>query len=353
MPVLLLYISFMARILKKRGSVKDASALRYLLIVNPNSGQGRHSEHLKYVTSFFKKRDIPLDVRLTEGPGHATKIARDAEIAGYDVIIGAGGDGTINEVLNGLSGNTTKLAILPWGTGNVFALEMGYPRALAAQCKIIIKGKSLKLDLGLCGKRRFLLMCGAGFDAYSLRQIEGLDLKRRAGMFAYVLGGIRAFSRYHYPEIQVKLADGTEESCRYALISNTSRYGAFFSLSPQARPTDGLLDVFLYKEKGAFAMLRLVFRVLLSALGIQALSGPSPFLKKVALYRTTGLSLTSAKNVQTQIDGDVAGLLPIDISVLPAAVECILPAQAIKKMKGERRAAAILSRLGKRRRKGR
>ena len=123
-------------------------------------------------------------------------------------------------------------------------------------------------------------MCGAGFDAYSLKQIESLDVKRTAGKFAYVMGGIKAFDRYSYPEMELELPDGAVERCRYALVSNTSRYGAYFTVSPKANPADGLLDVFIYNESGRFNMLRLVLRVLLSAFGLNTLQGPSPFLKK-------------------------------------------------------------------------
>jgi diacylglycerol kinase family enzyme len=179
-------------------------------------------------------------------------------------------------------------------------------------------------------------MCGAGFDAYSLKQIEGLDIKRAAGKFAYVIGGIRAFSRYRFPEIEVELPGGRRERCSFALVSNTSRYGAFFSVSPKARPDDGLLDVFLYQEGGPFGMLRLAIKIILSAFRPSGFSSPSPHLKKTARFRVKNIRLSSAGIVYTQLDGDFASPLPVEISVAPSSIDCILPARTIRRLRNHR-----------------
>jgi diacylglycerol kinase (ATP) len=305
--------------------------MRYLVIVNPRSGSQNHARKLKAVIGYFDRHGLDLDVRFTERRGHATELAREA-CASYDVIIGAGGDGTINEVLNGMAGSGRKMAIIPWGTGNVFSLEMNFPKTLTGICRMIRRGESLRLDTAACDGRRFLLMCGAGFDAYSLKQLENLDVKRTAGKLAYVIGGMRAFERYSYPEMEVELPDGRTERCRYALVSNTSRYGAYFTVSPGANPADGLLDVFLYNESGKLNMLRLIFRVFLSAFGLNALQLPSPFLSKIATYRVDGLRLSSTGAVFTQIDGEFAGRLPVEVRVIPHSLDCVLPRKTIRRI---------------------
>jgi len=323
----------MAKIKGKRPRGRRAPPRRCLLIVNPRSGRGRYREYLSYVEQYFGKRVIPLEIRFTERPGHATELAREASAKGFDVVIGAGGDGTINEVLNGLAGTDAKLAILPWGTGNVFAREMEFPKRLKGQCAVIARGRSLRLDTGKCGDKRFLLMCGAGFDAYSLKQIEGLGLKRAAGMLAYVIGGIRAFARYRFPEMDAEFPDGRRVRCGFALVSNTSRYGAFFSISPKARPNDGLLDVFLYRQGGRFGMIRLVLAVIRSVFGQSGVVKPLPALKRAAWYRVKSLRRVSAGKGFTQLDGDLSRPLPAEISVEPASVSCILPAKAIRRLR--------------------
>src|ERR1035437_976361 len=101
--------------------------MRYLLIVNPVSGAGKDEKNIAWVLRHFRKHGHQIDLRRTKGRGDAQKFARQAVAAEYDVVIGGGGDGTINEVLNGMIGSEVRLAILPWGTGNVFAGEMGFP----------------------------------------------------------------------------------------------------------------------------------------------------------------------------------------------------------------------------------
>lgn len=305
--------------------------MRYLLIVNPRSGDQNHSRKLRAVIANFERRGLSLDVRVTERPGHATDLAKEVGDH-YDVVIGAGGDGTINEVLNGLAGTRRKMAIIPWGTGNVFALEMNFPRTVAGVCRMIRRGESLLLDTASCNGRRFLLMCGAGFDAYSLKQLEGLDVKRTAGKLAYLVGGMRAFGRYSYPEMEVELPDGRRELCRYALVSNTSRYGSYFTISPGANPVDGLLDLFLFNESGRLSLLRLAFRVFLSAFGLNTLRRPSPFLSKIATYRVEALRLTSSGTAFAQLDGEFSGALPIEVRVDPRSVDCVLPRRTIRRI---------------------
>jgi len=304
--------------------------LRYILIANPASGEGGIADKIAYVREYFARQGQAVDVRLTEGAGHATELARSA-CEDYDVIIGGGGDGTVNELLNGMKDGGRTLAILPWGTGNVFAHEMNLPEGLRAACRLILKGSSARLDLGLCGGRRFLLMAGAGLDAYALRRLEDARVKRRLGLLAYAFAALRGFARYHYPEIEIELADGRRDRGSFVIASNTSRYGSFFSFTPRANPLDGLLDVFVFKETGRWNTLRLALLYFLSF----ALAGkrrPRPFgLLRYRVYRTKRVSLESRKPVQMQLDGDLYAELPQVISVLPEAIDIILPPRTIRK----------------------
>lgn len=313
--------------------------MRYLLIANPVSGIGLAKAQIASVEAFFKKHGQLIDVRLTEAAGDAERFAREGVSLGYDVIIAGGGDGTINEVLNGMDGGTTKLAVIPWGTGNVFATEMRFPRRIGAICRMIIQGQSEPLDVGLFGGRRFLLMVGAGFDAYSLKQLEGQGLKRRLGVVAYAVAGIRAFTRYRFPQIQIDLEDGRSDSGSFVLVSNTSRYGDFFSFTPDASPLDGLLDVFVFRETGRFSTIILVLRYLLRFIADPNLAAPPLGLQRSRIYRTKGVRLSSAKPVFTQVDGELGRGLPLDIAVEPAAVELILPKRSVKRFRRRQRSA--------------
>ena len=117
--------------------------MRFLLIANPVSGDARMEAKIEAALAYFAKHADSVDLRFTEYPGHATSIAREGAFHGYDAIIGAGGDGTINEVLNGIVGTGARLGVLPWGTGNVFAKEMRISSRIKKQCKLIRKGKAI------------------------------------------------------------------------------------------------------------------------------------------------------------------------------------------------------------------
>ncbi len=300
-------------------------AMRYLLIVNPVSGSGGSSREAEAVLRYFRKRGQDLDLRFTRREGHAEELAREGSRGDYDVIIAGGGDGTINEALNGMAESDKKLAIIPWGTGNVFATEMGFPRSVGGICKLILQGDSQALDVGVCGGRRFLLMVGAGFDAYSLKQLEGQGLKRRLGVIAYLVAGLTAFARYRYPPIRVELADGRSDSGSFVIVSNTSRYGDFFSFTPGASPLDGLLDVFVFRDAGRWSTLILALRYLARFIVDPSLPAPPPWLQRFSIYRTPGLRLSSEEPVLSQVDGELGRRLPLEFSILPRAVQLILP----------------------------
>jgi diacylglycerol kinase (ATP) len=314
--------------------------MRYLLIVNPVSGSGLASWEAAFVMKYFHKRGHSVDIRFTERSGHAETLAREGVLGDYDVIVVGGGDGTINEALNGMRGSRKPLAVIPWGTGNVFATEMRFPRGIAGVCRMIMKGESEFLDVGIYGERLFLLMVGAGFDAYSLKQLEGQGLKRRLGVIAYAVAGLRAFARYRFPDIKVELDDGRVDSGSFVLVSNTSRYGDFFSFTPTATPLDGLLDVFVFRETGRWNTIILMFRYLLRFIADPNLAAPPLGLQRFRIYKTKRLRLSSDKRIFTQIDGELGANLPIDIAVEPRAVQLILPKRSLRKYRrfaGEKR----------------
>jgi len=299
--------------------------MKYLLIANPVSGGGLARRQINTVVKIFERHGHKVDVRITRAPGDAEVYARWGASAGYDAIIGGGGDGTINEVLNGMYGSDRPLAIIPWGTGNVFAKEMRFPRKLGALCRMIMKGETRRLDLGVANGRRFLLMAGAGMDGYTLRAIKGQGLKKRLGTFAYAMAAIKAFADYRYPEIQIELADGRRDSGSFVLISNTRVYGNVFSFTPRADPSDGLLDVFVFRETGRWNTLILALRYLGISLIDPNVARTPLGLKEDRLYRCTGLTVRSSREVVSQVDGEVYCGLPLEFSVIPSALNVILP----------------------------
>jgi YegS/Rv2252/BmrU family lipid kinase len=255
----------------------------------------------------------------------------------YDCLIGAGGDGTINEVLNGMIGSSKKLGIMPWGTGNVFAREMGFPVSIRKICKMIRKGKSCVLDAAKCNGRYYLLMCGAGFDAYMIRQIESRGLKRRLGQFGFFIGIFRTLFRYSYPPIEVEMDNLILDKGSFVLVSNTRRYGAYFTISPRSSPVDGLLDVFVYRKSGFISMLGLIIRITLTVFHFRAMIAFPFFMKNFSFYQAKKVRISSNRLVYTQLDGELTGSLPAEIDCIPSAVNCILPGRTAKLMQYNRK----------------
>lgn len=295
--------------------------MRYLLIANPASGAGGRPDRAERVVEWFRQRGDEVVARRTSGPGDATRLARGAE--GFDAVIAAGGDGTVNEVLNGLAGGDLPLGILPWGTGNVFAKEMGFPRGLRRCCRVIRRGLSARLDLGRCGERRFLMMAGAGIDAYALGRMRGKNWKRLFGVAGYAVGALLAFARYRDAEIEVRFPDGARLKGSYVLVSNTRLYGGVFAFAPTAVPTDGLLDVFVFKGRSRWGLLGfLVRRILL----------PGRLFRGGALVKTASVELRSAAAVPLQVDGDPFAPLPRTLIVEPASLSVLLPKRTLKRL---------------------
>jgi YegS/Rv2252/BmrU family lipid kinase len=319
--------------------------MKYFLIVNPKSGDQSYNKKIKAVISYFHKKKLHLDVKFTQYPGHAAEMAGEYCKKDYDVIIGAGGDGTINEVLNGMIGSDKKLAILPWGTGNVFAGDMNFPRGLKKICNMIRKGRSMKLDAGKCDGRYFLLMCSAGFDAYTLKQLKDRSLKKSMGIFAYFISALKAFLKYRYPEIEVTFPDGRKDRGSFILISNIRRYGTYFTFMPKASPDDGLLDVFVFRETGRWNTLKMALRFLLIAAGWIEPRNRVLFMRKHGIYQAKSLALDSYSGVYTQIDGELSQFLPVEISIVPQAVSIILPPKTIRKFKNKKKRKGIIKRM--------
>jgi diacylglycerol kinase (ATP) len=309
-----------------------------MLIANPVSGGGSARRDVDAVLKYFRKRGHEIELRFTERAGHAEELARAASTGDYDALIVGGGDGTINEAVNGIAGSPMRLAVIPWGTGNVFATEMRFPRGIGSICRLILQGDSEALDLGVCNGRRFLLMAGVGVDAYSLRQLEGQGLKRRIGVIAYAIAGIWAFTRYRYPNVEVELSDGRRDSGSFVLVSNTSLYGDIFSFTPNASPLDGRLDVFVFRETGRWSTLLLALRYLARSLINPDLSIPPAGLRRARIYRAEGLRLSSLKPAYSQIDGELGSALPLEISIVPEAVRLVVPKRRLKRYRRTPRA---------------
>ncbi len=299
--------------------------MKLALILNPVSGRQKHFESLKTFLDVLKSRGIYPHVRETRQRGDASHFAREEAGKGTETVVAAGGDGTINEVANGLVGSSVKLAILPLGTANVFALETGIPSDPLEAATILLKGFSQPINLGqvtcrdVSGKgdrnNYFLLMAGIGFDGGVLNEIKREHITRW-GRAAYFATALKLLSRYTSSPLSISIDKRDPVTGYSVIIGNGRYYGGKFQVTPDASLTENALDVCVLRRKGPLGMLTTACKVLL---GTQA-SGNDRFYCKAKR-----IEIESPDEVYVQADGDLLGKVPACVTVIEKALPVILP----------------------------
>ena len=176
-------------------------------------------------------------------------------------------------------------------------------------------------------------MASAGFDAFALRSGGRLPLKSKFGVSAYLFAALGAFSRYKYPAINLRVDGKTADTGTFVLVSNTRLYGSFFIFNPEADPTDGLLDVFVFRESGPWGLVKLVSRLALRAF-LRGIKLPDPYRSlDHGRYRARRVELSSGSEVALQVDGDVVSGIGTVFEAVPGAMQVILPRKTRKRLK--------------------
>jgi diacylglycerol kinase (ATP) len=255
----------------------------------------------------------------TRSPGDATRLALEAALDGATTVVAAGGDGTVNEVVNGLAdrpdAQRPSLGVIPLGTVNVFAKELGLPNTIPACWNIIQSGHSRLIDLALArhagGSRWFIQMAGAGLDAIAIARVH-LPLKRLIGPGAYLWAGLGAIVR-PLPTIQIRI--GPESvSGQLALVGNGRFYGGRFSVFPQAHLDDGRLDLAVLNRAHPFALARA---------GIAAFRGRLLQHPGVVHRQSTTFDFSGPVASPFQVEGDNIGTLPVSFTVAPSVLRVL------------------------------
>lgn len=279
----------------------DFCAMRHRvkLIANPIAGGDARTAIAQAVT-FLEARGARVALVLTARRGDAENAARAARGVDFDLVIAAGGDGTLNEVANGLAGTGLPLAFVPLGTANVMALEMGLPPGIAAACRVALDGESRRVALAEVNGRYFLMMAGIGFDAAAVRAVSS-PLKRKFGKLAYVVAGVQAWLLNRPVALQLQTEAGELVPVWHLVISNIRYYGGRFQLAPQNGLEKPLLTACLVDQPGRMALLLFWLRIALRG----HLLGP------VRRIDAREFSLYGA-SVPVQVDGDASGETPAE-----------------------------------------
>jgi YegS/Rv2252/BmrU family lipid kinase len=288
---------------------------KILLMANPVAGGGRAMQLVADLLQRLRQRDYLVETFVTDSAGDATRRARDIE-ADVDVLVVVGGDGTLNEILNGLPDPSQRpIAHLPTGTANVLGRELGLPRRAEDLIQILESGHLRRLDMGLLGERRFLMMATAGLDAMVTNEVR----RRRGGTlgyFGYLVPILRALRRYQPPELRVTVDGGEKILGAFVVVSNTRNYGGIFSFADRARCDSGHLDVCVFPRGTLPALIWYYFAAFCGWVS-----------KRTDVRYLTGsrIRIESIEAVAVQVDGDPAGVTPVDIQLVPAAVPVFVP----------------------------
>ena len=296
--------------------------MRICVIFNP-AARGNKARRFR---RFLNELSQQCALKATTAPGDARRLARAAVATGYDIIAAAGGDGTVNEVLNGIGDEENgfqraRLGVLPLGTVNVFARELKIPALLEKAWQVLKRGQEMKIDLGRADfledgqpqQRFFMQLAGAGLDARAI-ELVSWKLKKSAGPLAYVVAGLQALAEKQ-PQISAS-ADGQKISGELALLGNGKLYGGPFDIFPEADLRDGLLDACVFPSVGVPALLRL-------APGFIARRKLSE--QRVQRLRAEKIELTSETPAAFELDGEWIGNLPATFSVEREKLRVIVP----------------------------
>jgi len=292
-----------------------------VLIANPRAGQGgpeRRKEAIQRFCALMKARGFDIEVRSTTGPNDATRLAAEAAREGFAEVIVSGGDGTINEALQGLVGTDVRMAVWPRGTANVLGIELHLPRRIEHLVDVITEGRVLRAHVGRVtientGEQRyFLLMAGIGIDAAIVDRVKP-GLKKRVGKAAFWYSGLENFALWR-PRKFVLEIDGQEHMATFAALGKTPRYGGNLAITPRARLDQPHFEICMIQSTHRLRYLKL--------LPFTMFGGIPEGMKGMCYLRASEVRATG-EGVLAQVDGELIGSLPMTFTMTPHVLEIV------------------------------
>jgi len=293
--------------------VKPAPARNVLVIYNPVAGT-RQRRQFGATLRHLTMAGCTVAVRETGAVGAAGTLARAALDQDHDVIVAAGGDGTINEIINAVAGTSAVLGLIPLGTANVLAAEIGLPNDPRGIAEVIAHGRPRPIYLGTVGTRRFTMMASFGFDAQAVDRVS-LPLKRRLGKLAYIASATGTWLRHRHVRFTLEI-DGKPDSAASVVIANGHYYGGRFKCAPDARLDDPRLHVCLLERHGRWNLLRY---------GLALGTGQLARLSDVRVIPAQVVRVTAPAGEPIQADGDIVGETPAEFRVSTERLNLLMP----------------------------
>ena len=292
------------------------------VVFNPTAG-GRRRARLDETLKLLRDSGCEVAVQATAARGDAETIARGFGVPpqALDLLVIAGGDGTINEAVNGLlsagGDGASSMALVPLGTANVLANEIGLATAPAAVARAIARGASVRAYVGVANGRCFTAMAGAGFDAHVVANVN-LRLKRLLGKGAYVMESLRQLGRFPFPRYRVTV-DGQSYDAASVIVAKGHFYGGRYVCAPEARLDQPEFHVCLFERGGRWNAIRYALALALGRL---------PRLPDFRILRGRVVVIDGPTGDPLQGDGDIIARLPVRIEIAPQPLRLIVPAQA-------------------------
>jgi YegS/Rv2252/BmrU family lipid kinase len=290
------------------------------LISNPKTGRYvSRRKTIQELASDLNSLGLEVDLKLTSGPGDAAEIAAHAAHNGSTDVIVAGGDGTINEAIQGMVGSKARLGILPRGTANVLARELGLPMNVDEAITVAAQGKSRRIHFGVAidettnERRHFVLMAGIGLDASVVRRVQP-SLKRRIGKGAFWLSGLSHLATWNPRPFKLEI-DGQNYGATFAAIGKAAHYGGDLMITPRARLDEPEFEVCIIETFSRVQYLHL--------LSYAMREGMPDDKKGVRFIKTS--QVRAVGDAAVQVDGEVIGHLPMRFEISPHSLEVIVP----------------------------
>ena len=283
-----------------------------IVILNPTAGS---PEHIRSWQERVESLAGDCPVRVTAHSGEAGALARRAAEEGFTRIVAAGGDGTVSQVANGLTGSNAILGVLPMGTVNVFAMELGLPLHNFQRCWDIIADTNIRLvDLPSANGKYFVQLAGVGLDAQVVKETS-LAFKRSFGPLSYLISAAQIAARQP-PKLFIESEHTSLEEGSFVLIGNGRLYGGPFPFFKHAIIDDGLFDVVVFKRLGYLEIVKYLQDVVFSS----DINAP-----EIEYFQTRQLRITSEQDVPLELDGELAGNCPVDFRIREKALRVLAP----------------------------
>jgi diacylglycerol kinase (ATP) len=282
-----------------------------LIILNPAA----HSERAQRKQARVESLARDCVVCATTHVGEAESMARRAVEEGFEKIVAAGGDGTINEVVNGLAGTQARLGLLPIGTMNVFATELGLPVNDLESCWDIVQRENIRaVDLARANQKFFVQLAGVGLDAQVVKETS-IQLKRNFGPLSYLISAAQIAARQP-PRLFIESEDATIDEGSFVLVGNGRLYGGPFPFFKHAALDDGLLDVIVFKRLGYLEIIKYLQDVVFSS---------EIRVPEVEYFQTRRIRVESDRTVPVELDGELVGNCPVEFSLKERALHVLVP----------------------------